>query len=80
MPNFSSIFSGKDIGSLLLLLLCIVNFILFWIAFGSTLNIPDRYTEDEHIKNAKNAAKVFGVLFLIPLAFVLLYLLAKKIK
>lgn len=57
----------------------IASFILLFVWFGSTLNIPDKYDEDTKIRDAKAAAQGFGITFMIPIAVLLLYLFIKQL-
>ena len=68
----------KSYSPAIIVLWLVTSGILFFVWFGSTLDISDRYDGIEEIKNAKRSAKGFGITFLIPLAVFLLYLFIKK--
>ena len=81
MAIFSDIGSAFKKSSLWLLgVWILVSTILFFIWFGSTLDIPSKYDDDTKVKDAKNAAKGFGVTFLIPFSAFLIYLAIKQIN
>ena len=67
MPNFlSNIMSSSSSPSRILFYIWIItSFILFWVWFGSTVEIPDRFDNNTKIRDAKAAAKGFGVVTLL---------------
>jgi hypothetical protein len=76
-----SALTSNDIFRILFYIWIIISFILFWIWFGSTVEIPDRYDENTKIKDAKAAAKGFGVFTLIlPIIILILFGLINLIK
>jgi hypothetical protein len=83
MPNFLSniISSSNETSRTIFWIWVVTSFILFWIWFGSTIEIPDRYDENVKIKDAKAAAKGFGIVFLfLPIILFILFDLIKLFK
>jgi hypothetical protein len=68
MSNFlSNIMSSSNSASRILFYIWIItSFILFWVWFGSTVEIPDRFdNQNDKIRDAKAAAKGFGIVTLL---------------